>query len=137
MISHNNGGVLRSVILLTVAIAVGWVLAFWPARIMSSDSGIMWMSVAAVTCLIPGWIVLALSFLSVFANDLSAMVVQSMVRLGSVALVAVLVRKQRPELGFADFFGWLVGFYLLALLTEVLLLRRSAESKMNANAEQG
>ena len=137
MISHNKGGVLRSVILLTVAIAVGWVLAFWPARIMSSDSGIMWMSVAAVTCLIPGWIVLALSFLSVFANDLSAMVVQSMVRLGSVALVAVLVRKQRPELGFADFFGWLVGFYLLALLTEVLLLRRSAESKMNANAEQG
>lgn len=104
---------------------------------MSSDSGIMWMSVAAVTCLIPGWIVLALSFLSVFANDLSAMVVQSMVRLGSVALVAVLVRKQRPELGFADFFGWLVGFYLLALLTEVLLLRRSAESKMDANAEQG
>jgi len=137
VISHNKGGVLRSVILLTVAIAVGWVLAFWPARIMSSDSGIMWMSVAAVTCLIPGWIVLALSFLSVFANDLSAMVVQSMVRLGSVALVAVLVRKQRPELGFADFFGWLVGFYLLALLTEVLLLRRSAESKMNANAEQG
>lgn len=137
MISHNKGGVLQSVILLTVAIAVGWVLAFWPARIMSSDSGIMWMSVAAVTCLIPGWIVLALSFLSVFANDLSAMVVQSMVRLGSVALVAVLVRKQRPELGFADFFGWLVGFYLLALLTEVLLLRRSAESKMDANAEQG
>lgn len=137
MISHNKGGVLQSVVLLTVAIAVGWVLAFWPARIMSSDSGIMWMSVAAVTCLIPGWIVLALSFLSVFANDLSAMVVQSMVRLGSVALVAVLVRKQRPELGFADFFGWLVGFYLLALLTEVLLLRRSAESKMNANAEQG
>ena len=137
MISHNKGGVLQSVILLTVSIAVGWILAFWPARFMSGDYGIMWMSVAAVTCLIPGWIVLALSFLSVFANDLSAMVVQSMVRLGSVALVAVLVRKQRPELGFADFFGWLVGFYLLALLTEVLLLRRSAESKMNANAEQG
>jgi hypothetical protein len=135
VISHNKGGILESVILLTVAIAAGWILAFWPARVVSSDSDIMWMSVAAVTCLIPGWIVLALSFLSVFANDLSAMVVQSMVRLGSVALVAVLVRKQRPDLGFADFFGWLVGFYLLALLTEVLLLRRSAESKINKNAE--
>lgn len=135
MISHNKGGILKSVILLTVAIAVGWILAFWPARVMSSDYGVMWMSVAAVTCLVPGWIVLALSFVSVFANDLSAMVVQSMVRLGSVALVALLVRKQRPDLGFADFFGWLVGFYLLALLTEVLLLRRSAKSKINTNAE--
>ena len=135
MISHNKGGILQSVILLTVAIAVGWILASWPARLMSDGYGVIWMSVAAVTCLVPGWIVLALSFVSVFANDLSAMVVQSMVRLGSVALVALLVRKQRPDLGFADFFGWLVGFYLLALLTEVLLLRRSAKSKINTNAE--
>ena len=102
---------------------------------MDSDSGVFWMSIAAVTCLVPGWIVLALSFLSVFADDLSAMVVQSMVRLGSIAMVAVVVRKQRPELGFADFFGWLVGFYLLALLTEVLLLRQSVDRSKNTNGE--
>ena len=118
-----------------MAIAAGWALAFWPARMMDNGSGVFWMSIAAITCLVPGWIVLALSFLSVFADDLSAMVVQSMVRLGSVAVVAVVIRKQRPELGFADFFGWLVGFYLLALLTEVLLLRRSVDSNKNTNGE--
>lgn len=135
MTSPKNGSTLQPVILLTVAVSVGWILAFWPARMMDSEFGVIWMSIAAVTCLVPGWIVLSLSFLTLFANDLSAMVVQSMVRLGSVALVAVVVRKQRPEVSFADFFGWLVGFYLLALLTEVVLLRRAAESKNNTNGK--
>ncbi|MEO2032614.1 MAG: hypothetical protein ABGZ35_11065 [Planctomycetaceae bacterium] len=42
----------------------------------------------------------------------------------SVSVVALIVKKTRPELGFVDFFGWLVGFYLLALVTEVCLLFR-------------
>lgn len=63
------------------------------------------------------------------------MLVQSMVRLGCVAVVAVIVRKQWPDLGIADFFGWLIGFYLLALLVEVLLLRRMAEGSGDTNDE--
>lgn len=135
MSSERQGNILQPAILLTVVITAGWALAFWPAREFGGESGVVWMTVAAITCLIPGWIVLALSFLSVLKDDLSAMLVQSMVRLGSVAVVAVVVRKQRPDLGLTEFFGWLVGFYLLALLTEVLLLRRAAEGNHHTNGD--
>jgi len=133
--SHQKGGIFREALLLTAVIAAAWALAFWPAQMMGGAETIVWMSVAAVTCLVPGWVVLALSFLAVFPNDLSAMLVQSMTRLGSVAVVAVVIRKQWPHLGIADFFGWLIGFYLLALLAEVLLLRRTVEGSRNTNGE--
>lgn len=80
------------------------------------------MSTAAVTCLIPGWVVVVLSNLPVFPNELSAMLAQTMVRLMSVSVVAIVIRKTLPAIGFAEFFGWLIGFYLLALLSEVRLL---------------
>ena len=125
MTSGNEGNSFLPAWYLTGAIAIGWVAAFWPARMLNGESGVFWMTIAAVTCLVPGWIVLGLSSLSIFPNEFSVMVVQSMIRLSSVASVAVVVRRGRPELGFADFFGWLTGFYSLALLVEVLLFRRS------------
>lgn len=86
------------------------------------------MSLAAVSCLVPGWIVVFLTGVSVLRNELSAMMVQTMVRLLTVASLAVVLRKLRPELGFADFYGWLVLFYLLALCVEVVLFRRGLVS---------
>jgi hypothetical protein len=82
------------------------------------------MSIAAGACLGPGWFVVFLSGLAVLSNDLIVMLIQTMVRLMSVSVVAVVVKKTHPELGFVGFFGWLVGFYLLALVTEVWLLFR-------------
>jgi len=82
------------------------------------------MSIAAAACLGPGWIVVFLPGVAIFSSDLAVMLVQTMVRLMSVSVVAVVVKKMHPELGFVDFFGWLVGFYFLALLTEVWLLFR-------------
>ncbi|MCH2200734.1 MAG: hypothetical protein MK102_02085, partial [Fuerstiella sp.] len=90
------------------------------------------MSIAAGTCLGPGWLVVLLSGLTVLWNDLSVMLVHTMVRLMSVAIVAIVVRKTHPELGFVDFFGWLIGFYLLALVTEVWLLYRQRDPRQSA-----
>ncbi len=135
MNSRNEGTLVRSALSLTVVIIVCSAVAFWPARMLAGDVGVRWMTVAAVTCLVPGWIALSLSWLSVFPNELSAMLVQSMVRLGCVAAVAVIVRTQWPALGLAEFFGWLIGFYLLALLAEVLLIRRMAGSSDDTNGE--
>lgn len=135
MNSRNQASLLQSAVYLTIAIVVGWAAAFWPARMLGGTTGVQWMTVAAVTCLVPGWVALSLSRFSVFPNDLAAMLVQSMVRLGCVAAVAVIVRKQRPDLGLAEFFGWLIGFYLLALLVEVLLLRRMTEGSRDTNGE--
>jgi len=90
------------------------------------------MSVAAVCCLVPGWVVVFLANMTVFSNELSVMLAQTMVRLMSVSVVAVVVKKTRPDLGFSGFYGWLVGFYLLALLTEVWLMFRSRSSSRSA-----
>ena len=66
---------------------------------------------------------------AIVRNEFTAMAVQMLVRLFTVASVALVVRRFRPELGFVDFFGWLVGFYLLALVTEVVVLRKNALGK--------
>lgn len=84
------------------------------------------MTIAAICCLIPGWIVVFLSMVAILRSEFGAMALQMIVRLFTVASVALVVRKFRPELGFVDFFGWLVGFYLLALVSEVIVLRKSS-----------
>ncbi len=114
---------------LTLVLAVGWVVCFFPARWLRGEAGIWWMTIAAFCCLIPGWIVVFLSMVAIVRDELSAMLIQTMVRLFTVAGIALAVRKLRPELGFLDFFGWLVVFYILALVVEVRLLKsRSKDS---------
>lgn len=81
------------------------------------------MTIAAICCLIPGWIVVFLSVVAIVRDGMIAMMIQTMVRLFTVAAIAIVVRKLRPELGFVDFFGWLIGFYLLTLSFEVVLLK--------------
>lgn len=115
---------------LTIVLAVGWCVCFFPARWLRGESGIWWMTIAAICCLIPGWIVVFLSMVAIVRDELSAMLIQTMVRLFTVAGVALAVRKLRPELGFVDFFGWLVGFYLLALVVEVKLLKRRSKDSL-------
>lgn len=93
---------------------------------MNGQAGVFWMSIAAICCLVPGWIVVFLSGLAIFPNDLTVMVVQTMVRMFTIGGAAVILKKLKPEIGFADFYGWLVGFYLLAMAVEVWVLRRQA-----------
>ncbi len=125
MTQNSRGAVLKSALWLTFFVALGWVLCFWPARMLRDEAGVWWMSLAAIAVLVPGWIVVFLSSAAIPRNDLMAMLVQTMIRLFSVAGTAVAVKKLRPDLGIIDFFGWLVAFYLLALAVEVTLLKRN------------
>jgi hypothetical protein len=115
----------RSAFWLTVVIAAGWAICFWPARMLRGEAGVAWMTVAAACCLIPGWLVVFLATLPVFRSDLAVMLAQTTVRLVAVGGAAVVVKQLRPEFGPVDFFGWLVGFYCLALMAEVVLLKES------------
>lgn len=136
MTGKQQQGAFKPAIYLTFAIALGWVLCFWPARAMNGQDGVWWMSIAAICCLVPGWIVVFIGALDIFPNDLGVMLVQTSVRVAVIGGVAVLVRKQRPDLGFSDFFGWLIGFYLLALLVEVLMLRRVKGATSSQGSDQ-
>ncbi|MFN9721353.1 MAG: hypothetical protein ACK58L_21860 [Planctomycetota bacterium] len=126
MAESSPGQKLKSAILLTLVMLVGWGLCFFPAHSFRGMSGVGWMSLAAVSCLIPGWIVVCLSGVSILRDEASVMMVQTMVRLLAVASVALAIRSLRPELGFVDFFAWLILFYLLAMAVEVCLLRKNA-----------
>ena len=137
MTEQQKVSVLKPAMILTVAIVAGWAVCFWPARTMDAESGVFWMSIAAICCLVPGWIVVFLSGLAIFPNDLAAMMVQSMIRLFSVGSVAVVIRKLKPEFGIRDFFGWLIGFYLLSLAVEVWILRQQKEMTSSRGTDQG
>ncbi len=124
----SRGGGLIAALWLTFFVALGWVLCFWPARALRGSPGVWWMSLAAIAVLVPGWIVVFVSGIAIFRNDLAAALIQTMIRLFTVAVTALVVRILRPELGIVDFFGWLIGFYLLALAIEVALLKRNSSA---------
>lgn len=132
MSSQRERSILRDVSFLTLVLAAGWIASLWPARVLGGGSGVLWMSVAAAACLGPGWVVVFLANAASLSSDLAVMLVQTMVRLMFVSAVAVVIKKTHPELGFVGFFGWLVGFYLLALVTEVWLLFRQRGRKQPA-----
>ena len=129
MADRQSQSFLKPAAVLTLTIFVGWLICLYPASLLRGQSGVLWMSVAAICCLLPGWIVVFLSGLSVFPNDLAAMLVQMTVRLVTVGGAAVVVKQLRPGFGVADFAGWLIGFYLLALFVEVYLVRKATSSR--------
>lgn len=104
---------------LTLVLAIGWAVCFWPARLLQGSEGIYWMSMAAICCLVIGWIVAFLSRLAIFRGPLTVMLVQMMGRLLLILGVVVFVKFRHPELGIKEFFGWLILFYVLSLSTEV------------------
>jgi len=81
------------------------------------------MSIAAICCLIPGWLVAFLTTLSIFRNDVEKMLAQMIVRLTSVVAVVLVTKWMSPGLGIVDFYGWVIGFYCLALVIEVRILQ--------------
>ncbi|MEO2029861.1 MAG: hypothetical protein ABGZ23_28685 [Fuerstiella sp.] len=113
----------RSVNRLTFVLVVGWIICFWPARMVRPEEGVKWMSVAALSCLLPGWIVVFLERLAIFRDDMTLMLGQIGVRFFAILVVALSVRLLHPEFGVVDFYGWLMGFYLLAMCVETVLLR--------------
>ena len=124
MSSSGTRIVIREAGLLTAVVVSAWALCFWPARWLDGLNGVLWMSFAAFCCLLPGWIVVFLSGLAIFRAGIAVILVQSTVRMLFTAVAAVVVRQVRPDLGIREFYGWLIGFYLLALMVETLFLFR-------------
>ena len=77
----------------------------------------------------PGWIVVFISRLGIFTDNLVVSLIQMSVRLVCVVSAAVVVKSGWPLLRAGDFFGWLVGFYVMTMLLEVILLHPEAFRK--------
>lgn len=139
MIGQGNSkpvtGLVRTAGLLTAVIGVGWVLSFWPARTLRGEAGVLWMSIAAICCLVPGWFVVVLGGLAIFRNEMMLILVQMAVRAGAAATAAIVVRLLKRDFGFVDFSMWLILFYVLSLVAEVYFVRsmlKQTENKTDA-----
>lgn len=80
---------------------------------------------AAICCLAIGWIVAFLSRLAIFRGPLTGLLVPMTGRLVLISSIAMIVKLRHPELGIADFYGWLIGFYLLSPVTDVAATKLS------------
>lgn len=107
---------------LAAGVAAIWLLLVGPAYWLAGVAGVEGLSIAAVLCLLPGWLVFALGTLYGVANN-QAMIVLSgtVLRMLSVLFGALAVREFRPDLQFREFFVWLLVFYMATLLLETLL----------------
>ena len=112
---------------LTLLIALGWVICFWPARATGGQERVVWMTVAAVACLVTGWLVSLSTLLTRTVGPDKLAFVHMAIRVVIVVAIVLVVKWLKPNFGFVDFYGWLFGFYLLGMAIEVASLRRQLE----------
>lgn len=109
--------------LLIFSIAL-WVVAWWPANWLRGAAGVGWMTVAILIVAIPGFINLLLSGLPILKDPLKSMLAQMTLRVSTLLVAVLLVKVNWPQVGIGDFYGWLMGFYLLSLTFESLEISR-------------
>lgn len=121
----------RSALLLATAVAL-WGLCAWPAWQLAGAAGLEGLTLAAVLCSLPGFVVFVLtSGVEPGSPRGAAMVmVGTGIRLAVVMAGALGVRWLAPHLKWREFHVWLLVFYLATLgLETVLVLRKPRVEK--------
>lgn len=127
--SSDPKGVISSLIRLTLVFGVAWSVCFWPARTLRPEEGVWWMTVACLISLIPGWGIVLIEFLPWFRGSLNKLIVGQMsVRFLSVLVACAVIKIMRPQLGLVDFYLWLLIYYLVAMVVEVMFLRQKLQA---------
>lgn len=78
--------------------------------------------IAALLCLVPGWLVFAFHSLYGTAAPTASLLVGMAGRMAAVLMGALAAKAIRPELDLKSFALWLGLFYLLSLAIETKLL---------------
>jgi len=113
----------RFITQLIIVLLTGWLLAYWPASIMHKTSGVFWLSLAAGIMLVSGICGLVLVNLFKLQNSTAEAFLHSGNRSLWVLVAVILTKTLRPQLGFSEFYGWLIFFYLQLMVLEVLVLQ--------------
>lgn len=102
---------------------VFWLLLLLPAYGIAGSKGLEGLTWAAVVCFHSGaptvWIV---SQVAASPERVWFVIAGMVIRMVAVAIVVLLFWKTRPDLGWAQFYCWLVIFYNLMLLVETYLV---------------
>lgn len=110
-----------------------WLVLTGPAWLLGGTHGIQGLSIAAVLCVIPGFVVLCISSRShVGANSANMVLLSTTMRLLVVLFGVLVVQKIRPDLQFWQFLVWIIVFYLATLLLETfVVLKQTKQSNVN------
>jgi hypothetical protein len=106
---------------LTLVMAAAWGVSGAVAYGFSGAKGLAGVSLAAVLCLTPGWLVFVFQSLYGTAAPLGVVVVGSIIRMAFVLAGVLTVQAVRPDLATLSFGVWLGVFYVAALATETKL----------------
>ncbi len=107
---------------MTIVAVIAWLVAVGVARELSIHDGALKVTIAAVLCLTPGWLVFAFAGLYGTAAPLGMVIVGTVARMAAVLAGVLAVKAVRPGLADLSFAVWLGVFYVLALATETKLL---------------
>ena len=128
MIGERQGpaGPLAQSGVLTGAVALLWAVLAWPAYRVSGIVGLQGLILAALLCLVPGWLVFwGASRYRVAQSAGAAVMAGGVLRMLFVLFGVLAIGKLLPAMGDWQFLLWVVPFYLVTLVVETwLLLRR-------------
>ena len=95
---------------------------------MGGPEGLEGLTWAIGLCLLPGLVVLtAMGLLPKLATAPQAILFSTTLRMLLVLAGVLVIREARPELGFREFFAWLIVSYLAALTIESYFLVRQQQ----------
>ncbi|MCA9077704.1 MAG: hypothetical protein KDA93_21945 [Planctomycetaceae bacterium] len=104
---------------LTLAMAAIWAVLLLPAYLVGGTVAIVGLSAASLVCLLPGVFVLLLHSISVTGRSPLAFLLMAIGLRMAIVLAAVLIAKRVwPGIPAAQFVGWLIPVYLVALAVE-------------------
>ena len=106
-------------------LAASWLLAFWPAVWSYGQPGVIWMSVAAGVAFVSGLTGSVVVPLLVAPMSMAEPLVHMANRAFWVVTGAVSAKTFQPGLRFTEFYGWLLLFYIVVMVLEVIGVRQS------------
>jgi hypothetical protein len=112
-------------ILIGVTVAV-WAAAFLPARMLGGERAVVYSLVALIICLIPSVVTLiwACRTIKYRPSQAFAVIASSMgVRMTFVLGAGLILNQAVPYFEPMSFWVWILGFYMLSLCLETLLVR--------------
>ena len=119
-----NAAIQRSLILTGFTVGF-WLLLAAPAMWAAGSAGLEGLTIAAVICLVPGWLVFLFASGYGSPNSQAVAVLGGMLlRMVFVLVGTVVVYSMRPDLRLREFYVWLLVFYLATLAVETALILR-------------
>ncbi|MBM84097.1 MAG: hypothetical protein CMJ78_26385 [Planctomycetaceae bacterium] len=124
-----NQSFVRQSGLLTLAVFALWAVLAYPAILLAGTRGVEGLSIAALLCLMPGWLVFGFLALNPSPNQQAlAVLFGTVLRLFVVVLGMWVVMSIRRDFTLMSFQVWIAVFYLETLAVETHLVVKQAST---------